>query len=202
MLAKVIAGVRRARPNGKSEAWETVAAQNEQIKAWLDQGLTLTKIHVLLGRRGVVVSYRTLHRYATTELRFGNKRVPGDLIGQRLTARVDAATVKLYFRGELIKVHARVEASRRQTDPADLPSDLTAYAMRDLNSLGRKAFVHGPHVGAYAAAVLEHPLPWTKMRQVYRLLGLVARHGEHAVTTPAAARWTPKSSMSDSSTAC
>jgi hypothetical protein len=107
--------------------------------------------------------------------------VPGDLIGQRLTARVDAATVKLYFRGELIKVHARVEAGRRQTDPADLPSELTAYAMRDLNALGRKAFEHGPHVGAYAAAVLEHPLPWTKMRQVYRLLGLVGRHGEHAV---------------------
>lgn len=74
LLAKVIAGVRRARPNGKSEAWETVAAQNEQSKAWLDQGLTLTKIHVLLGRRGVVLSYRMLHRYATTELRFGNKR--------------------------------------------------------------------------------------------------------------------------------
>ncbi|MGH3971412.1 MAG: IS21 family transposase, partial [Mycobacterium sp.] len=30
-------------------------------------------------------------------------------------------------------------------------------------------------------AVLEHPLPWTKMRQVYRLLGLVRRHGADAV---------------------
>jgi len=28
----------------------------------------LTKVHTLLGRRGVVVSYRTLHRYATAEL--------------------------------------------------------------------------------------------------------------------------------------
>ncbi|MGQ4616098.1 hypothetical protein [Nocardia sp. R7R-8] len=36
--------------------------------------MTLTKIHVLLGRRGVVVSYRTLHRYATIELGFGQKR--------------------------------------------------------------------------------------------------------------------------------
>jgi hypothetical protein len=32
-----------------------------------------------------------------------------------------------------------------------------------------------------ASAVLEHPLPWTKMRQVYRLLGLVRRHGAEAV---------------------
>ncbi|MGW4771927.1 IS21 family transposase [Nocardia sp. NPDC004278] len=394
LLATVIAGVRRKRPNGKSEAWETIAGQSEQIKEWLDQGLTLTKIHILLGRRGVVVSYRTLNRYATTELGFGKRRttvrvadcepgaevqvdfgrlrlltdiegrrrmvkgliftavysrhmfvyptyretlndviagfeaawvffdgvfavaipdnmkaivdranatdprlndsfreyaesrgfvvdparirspqdkprvercvpyarsnffageqfrdlddcrkraqrwcretagmrihgttrlrpaevfaadehpklkplpdtifdiptwanpkvapdrhvqisqalysIPGDLVGQRLTARVDSQTVKLYFRGELIKVHPRVGAGRRQTDPADLPSELTAYAMRDLNTLQRKAFDHGPHVGAYAAAVLEHPLPWTKMRQVYRLLGLVRRHG-------------------------
>ena len=38
------------------------------------RGLTLTKIHTLLGRRGVVVSYRTLHRYATTELDFGRRQ--------------------------------------------------------------------------------------------------------------------------------
>jgi hypothetical protein len=35
--------------------------------------------------------------------------------------------------------------------------------------------------GVYAAAVLEHPLPWTKMRQVYRLLSLVRRHGADAI---------------------
>jgi transposase len=398
LLTAVIAGVRRKRPNGHSEAWETIAAQSEQIKEWLDQGLTLTKVHILLGRRGVVVSYRTLHRYATTELGFGQRRttvrvadcepgsevqvdfgrlgmladaegrrrvvkgliftavysrhmfvyptyretlneviagfeaawrffdgvfavaipdnmkaivetadataarlndsfreyaesrgfvvdparvrspqdkprvercvpyarsnffageqfrdiedcreraerwcrevagtrihgttrlrpgevftaeehpklkplpdtafdiptwthpkvapdrhvqiakalysVPGELVGARLTARLDANTVKLYHRGELIKVHPAVAAGRRHTDPADLPAELTAYAMRDLNALRRKAESHGDHIGAYAAAVLEHPLPWTRMRQVYRLLGLVRRHGGDAV---------------------
>ncbi|PKW14269.1 IS21 family transposase [Saccharopolyspora spinosa] len=398
LLTAVIAGVRRKRPNGKSQAWETIAAQSGQITAWLDQGLTLTKIHILLGRRGVVVSYRTLNRYARTELGFGKRRVtvrvadcepgsevqvdfgrlglltdaegrgrvvkgliftavysrhmfvypthretlgeviagfeaawtffggvfavvipdnmkaivdranateprlndsfreyaesrgfvvdparirspqdkprvercvpyarsnffageqfrdlddcreraarwcrevagmrvhgttrlhpaevfatdehpklkplpdtefdipawahpkvapdrhvqlnralysvPGDLVGQRLTARVDTRTVKLYWRGELIKVHPVVEPGRRHTDPADLPAELTAYATRDLEALQRKASVHGPHIGAYAAAVLEHPLPWTKMRQVYRLLGLIRRHNAEAV---------------------
>ena len=34
----------------------------------------MTKVHTLLGRRGVVVSYRTLHRYATTELEFGQRQ--------------------------------------------------------------------------------------------------------------------------------
>ncbi len=40
---------------------------------------------------------------------------------------------------------------------------------------------HGPAIGAYAAAVLDHPLPWTKMRQVYALLGLVKRWGPERV---------------------
>ncbi len=399
LIGAVIAGVRPSRPTGKSPAWETIAAEHEQIKAWLKDGLTLTKIHTLLGRRGILVSYRTLNRYATTELGFGQRRatvpvadcepgaevqvdfgrlgmltdagdgrrrvvhgliftavysrhvfvwptyrqtlndviagfeaawvffggvfavvipdnmkaivaaanatdprlndtfreyaqargfavdparvrspkdkprvermvqyvrsnffageafrdiddcqararywcaqtagtrihgttrlrpaevftaeelpalgpapeagfdiptwahpkvapdrhvqiaralysVPGELIGQRLDARADAHTVKLYWRGELIKVHPVMAPGRRHTDPADLPAEVSAYAMRDLNALQRKAAAHGSHVGTYATAVLEHPLPWTKMRQVYRLLGLVRRHGAEAV---------------------
>ena len=103
--------------------------------------------------------------------------VPGELIGKRIDARADAHSVKLYWRGELIKVHPVMAPGRRHTDPADLPAEVSVYAMRDLNALQRKAAAHGTHVGTYATAVLEHPLPWTKMRQVYRLLGLVRRHG-------------------------
>jgi transposase len=103
--------------------------------------------------------------------------VPGELIGQRLVARADAQTVKLFCRGQLIKVHPRQQPGRRRTDPADLPSDVAVYALRDLDALHRRAAAHGEHIGAYAAALLDHPLPWTKMRQVYRLLGLVRRHG-------------------------
>ena len=83
--------------------------------------------------------------------------VPGELVGRRLDARVDAHTVKLYWRGELIKVHPVVAPGRRHTDPADLPAEVSVYAMRDFNALQRKASAHGEHVGAYAAAVLEHP---------------------------------------------
>jgi len=399
LLAAVIAEVRPSRPAGKSLVWETIAAEHEQIKAWLKDGLTLTKIHTLLGRQGVVVSYRTLNRYATAELDFGRRQatvpvadcepgaevqvdfgrlglltdagdgrrrvvhgliftavysrhmfvwptycqtlnevivgfeaawaffggvfavaipdnmkaivttahateprlndalreyaqargfvvdptrvrspkdkprvermvqyvrsnffagehfqnlgdcraraqlwcsqiagirihgttrlrpaevfgaeelpalkpvpedvfdipvwahpkvapdrhvqvakalysVPGELVGKRIDARADANAVKLYWRGELIKVHPVMAPGRRHTDPADLPSQVSVYAMRDLKALQRKAAAHGTHVGTYATAVLEHPLPWTKMRQVYRLLGLVRRHGADAV---------------------
>ena len=36
---------------------------------------------------------------------------------------------------------------------------------------------HGPPVGVYAAAILDTPPPWTKMRQVYRLIGLAEKWG-------------------------
>jgi hypothetical protein len=36
---------------------------------------------------------------------------------------------------------------------------------------------HGPHVGIYAERILDDRLPWTRMRTVYRLLGLVRRYG-------------------------
>lgn len=109
--------------------------------------------------------------------------VPGELIGQRLRARADAATVKLYHRGQLIKVHPRVGPGERRTDPTDLPSELTAYALRDLDALRRRGAAHGEAIGRYVDAVLDHPLPWTKMRQVYRLFGLINRHGSDRVET-------------------
>jgi hypothetical protein len=49
--------------------------------------------------------------------------------------------------------------------------------MRDLDHLRRLAGAQGPAIGAYADAVLDTPLPWTKMRQAYALLGLVKRWG-------------------------
>jgi hypothetical protein len=106
--------------------------------------------------------------------------VPGELIGTRIQARTDATTVKLYHRGELLKVHPRQDPGGRHTDPADLPSEVSAYAMRDLDGLARRAASYGDHVERYAIAILEHPLPATKMRQVYRLLGLARRHGAEA----------------------
>jgi hypothetical protein len=53
--------------------------------------------------------------------------------------------------------------------------------MRDLDKLQRLAAGHGPAIGAYASALLDIPLPWTKMRQVYALLGLVKKWGPERV---------------------
>jgi transposase len=103
--------------------------------------------------------------------------VPERYIGQRVWARADRQLVKVYYRGQLIKVHPRVAPGKRSTDPEDLPQDKRAYAMRDIEYLKRTAAGYGQAVGEYAARLLEGNLPWTRMRQVYRLLGLVRRYG-------------------------
>jgi len=110
--------------------------------------------------------------------------VPSVLLGQHLQARADSRLVKLSHHGQLVKVHPRQRPGSRSTDPDDLPTEKTGYAMRDLDRLVAAAARHGQAVGTYAQRLLEVPLPWTKMRQVYRLLGLTRRYG--SVTVEAA----------------
>lgn len=104
--------------------------------------------------------------------------VPGHLIGRRIEARADAQLVKLFWRGALIKIHPRQPAGGRSTDPDDLPEGRAAYALRDIGHLCRQADTHGASVGIYARRLLEVDLPWTRMRQVYRLLGYARRYGD------------------------
>jgi transposase len=122
-----------------------------------------------------------VHRDHHIEVAKALYSIPGDLIGRRVDVRADRTLVRVFHRGQLIKVHPRQAPGHRVTDPDDLPSDKTVYAMRDLNRLKQMAAVHGDAIGVYAAALLDIPLPWTKMRQVYRLLGLVKKWGPQRV---------------------
>ncbi|MFP5257213.1 MAG: IS21 family transposase [Acidimicrobiia bacterium] len=118
-----------------------------------------------------------VHRDHHIEVAKALYSIPGNLIGTRVDVRADRSLVRVFSRGQLIKVHPRQRPGGRSTDPADLPSEQTIYAMRDLDALQRLAAGHGPAIGAYATALLDTPLPWTKMRQVYALLGLVKKWG-------------------------
>lgn len=108
---------------------------------------------------------------------------PKVYIGQYLDVRADSALVKLFYRGQLVKVHPRQRPGGRWTDPEDLPAEKIGYAMRDLDRLIAAARRHGPDVGIYAERLLDDPLPWTRMRAVYRLLGLARRYGDQPVNT-------------------
>jgi transposase len=122
-----------------------------------------------------------VHRDHHIEVAKALYSVPGRLIGARVEVRADRALVRVFHRGQLVKVHPRQAPGRRSTDPADLPAERTAYAMRDLALLQSMAAGHGPAIGAYATALLDTPLPWTKMRAVYALLGLVKKWGPERV---------------------
>lgn len=122
-----------------------------------------------------------VHRDHHIEIGKALYSVPGNLIGTSVQVRADSRLVKIFAGSQLVKAHPRQPAGRRCTDPADLPAERTTYALRDIDHLRRLAARHGPAIGAYATALLEGPLPWTKMRQVYALLGLVKKWGPERV---------------------
>ena len=118
-----------------------------------------------------------VHRDFHVEVAKALSSVPGQYLGQQLQARADSELVKLYHRGQLVKTHPRQAPGRRCTDKADLPEHKSTYALRDLSALIGACAGHGPNIGIYAERLLDDPLPWTRMRTVYRLLGLVRRYG-------------------------
>lgn len=61
--------VRPERDKGKS--WARCEGERDFIREKLSQGLKLSKVRRLVERRGVVVPYATLYRFATGELEFG-----------------------------------------------------------------------------------------------------------------------------------
>jgi transposase len=124
-----------------------------------------------------------VHRDFHLEIGKALYSVPKVFIGQQVAVRADTTLVKIFHQGQLVKVHPRQRPGGRWTDPEDLPAEKVGYAMRDLDRLIAAARRHGPDVGIYAQRLLDDPLPWTRMRAVYRLLGLARRYGDHPVDT-------------------
>lgn len=122
-----------------------------------------------------------VHRDFHVEVAKALYSVPEPYLGRYLDARADSELVKLYSGGKLVKTHPRQPPGGRSTDREDLPEHKTGYALRDLSRLIGVCAGHGENVGIYAERLLDDPLPWTRMRSVYRLLGLVRRYGPDPV---------------------
>ncbi|HEY5840328.1 MAG TPA: IS21 family transposase [Mycobacterium sp.] len=122
-----------------------------------------------------------VHRDFHAEVAKALYSLPEQWIGHTLDVRADSELVKFYHRGTLVKVHPRQPPGGRSTDRADLPEHKAVYAMRDLAALIATCAAHGPNIGIYAERILDDPLPWTRMRTVYRLQGLVRRYGAERV---------------------
>jgi transposase len=158
----------------------TIAARPAEVFAGHEAGALLP---LSLPYDVPVLAKVKVHRDFHVEVGRALYSAPKEYLGCRLDARADSALVKLFHRGQLVKTHPRQQPGRRVTDPADLPAEKTTYAMRDVASLAKAAARHGDSVGVYAERLLDTDLPWTKMRQVYRLLGLVRRYGPGPVDT-------------------
>jgi hypothetical protein len=103
---------------------------------------------------------------------------------KRVRARADSATVRFYdpVSRELVKAHPRVAPGRRSTDLADFPPETAAYAARDAEALINRARSHGAAIGEFAQKLFDaSPLPWTRMRQLGMLHGLIKRFGPRRV---------------------
>lgn len=96
--------------------------------------------------------------------------------GTKLEARCDRALVKLYHRGELVKVHPRQPKGGRATDPADYPPERVAYALRAPERLVQQATALGAHVGRFAERLVDGSASWAKLRQGQKLLRLGERY--------------------------
>jgi transposase len=112
---------------------------------------------------------------------------PWRLAGQQVSVRADGTLVKIYHRGQVIRTHPQQPPGGRASDPADFPPDTDVYARRDVDKLARMAAARGAAIGIYAARVLDSPLPWTKMRAVYTLIGLARTYGNDVVEQACAA---------------
>jgi transposase len=112
--------------------------------------------------------------------------LPTRYVGKRLRARADASTVRFYEGATLVKTHARQVPGGKSIDAGDYPEHKTAYALRDVAFLEQQATKHGESVGRFAHALLDAPLPWTRMRRVYALLGLCKRYGDARVDSACA----------------
>ncbi|MDV2474370.1 IS21 family transposase [Rhodococcus zopfii] len=122
-----------------------------------------------------------VHRDFHAEVGRALYSLPQQWIGSTLSVRADTELVKFYHRGTLVKIHPRKPAGGRSTDRADLPEHKSDYALRDVTSLIAKCTAYGPSIGIYAERILDDPLPWTRIRSVYRLQGLVRRYGGERV---------------------
>jgi hypothetical protein len=103
--------------------------------------------------------------------------VPTRSVGQEVDVRGDRRLVRIYHRGELLKVHPVQPPGGRSTDSTDSPAERTPYALRAPDYCIRQAQALGPAVGQFTPVLLSGTFPWARLRQAQKLLRLATRYG-------------------------
>jgi len=92
--------------------------------------------------------------------------------GQQVEVGLGVKLVRIFHRGQLIKVHHRQPKGGRSTDTQDYPAELSAYTTRTPDRIKRCAAELGPAVGEFAERLFDGPFPWSRIRQGHKLLRL------------------------------
>src|SRR6266516_3319221 len=106
-LVAEVARLVQARPAlTPSDAWKALVPVRSRIEGWLsaERPLRLVRIHELLAREGIAVSYSTLRRYAQRELGVGGPRVTVRLAD---TAPGEEAQIDFGHMGWLVDVTSK-----------------------------------------------------------------------------------------------
>lgn len=107
--------------------------------------------------------------------------VPDAYLGKTVTVKAQGSLVRIYHEGRLAKTHALQRPGGRITDPSDYPEEKVPYATRDGSGLVRKAKGRGEAMGLLAEELLAGDYPWSRLRQVQKLLRLADRYGDARV---------------------
>ena len=105
--------------------------------------------------------------------------VPHRLVREQIEARVTAATVELFRKGERVAVHMRGAGRGRHTTVADhMPSAHRRHAEWTIERIGREAAAIGPGTAKLAAVILEsRPHPEQGYRACLGILRLARQYG-------------------------
>jgi hypothetical protein len=128
----------------------------------------------------------TVHPDHHIQFRRALYSVPTRYIGQRVDVRGDSRLVRIYHRGEPIKVHPVQPPGGRSTDYTDYPTERTPYALRAPDHCLRQAEQVGPAVRQFMAVLLRGTFPWARLRQAQKLLRLAERYGPARVNAACA----------------
>lgn len=101
--------------------------------------------------------------------------VPWRHIGHEVDAREGYRVVEIFFEGELIKTHLRIERDK-QTDPADYPPEKIAFFMRTPAWCRHRAAELGPNVTSVVASLMELNALY-RLRQAQGVVGLAEKYG-------------------------
>ena len=96
--------------------------------------------------------------------------------GQQVEVGLGLKLVRIFHRGQLVKVHPRQPRGGRSTDPADYPTELSAYTLRGPDAIKRKAAELGSAVAEFAERLFDGPTPWSRIRQGHKLIRLGERY--------------------------